>query len=391
MTGFPPPPEQRVTLANWDQPPFNRWTFQRVRQVIPTREVSRGIDPTSALDHDLHDLGPLRFETVQGETATIAQVLDDTFTDGFLVLHRGKVVSEQYFNGMRPTTLHLSQSVAKTIVGTVAGILIHRGTLDQNAPLRHFVPELEACGYGDARPRHLLDMASGVRFSEDYGHPDSDMTKLDIASGWRPDKKGVPNSIYDLVLTLPKACEHGMRFEYRSIETDVLAWCMERATGLHLSELVSRELWSKLGAERDACFTVDRAGTALADGGFNATLRDYARFGQMILQDGWFNGMQVAPAEWLADCRNGDNSLFGEPHRTQFPNGAYRNKWWIKDVSAEVTMALGVFGQMIYVDPAAQLVAVKLSTWPDYLNPGFALNTVRALEAIAAALNAGAG
>jgi CubicO group peptidase (beta-lactamase class C family) len=158
-----------------------------------------------------------------------------------------------------------------------------------------------------------------------------------------------------------------------------------------LTELVGRELWAKLGAEWDACFTVDRAGTALSDGGFNATLRDYARFGQMILQDGRFNGRRIVPAEWIAACRTGDNALFGEPHRAHFPNGAYRNKWWIKDVSARVTMALGVFGQMIYVDPDAALVAVKLSTWPDYLNPEFKLDTIRAVEAVAAALNAGSG
>jgi CubicO group peptidase (beta-lactamase class C family) len=392
MAGFPPPPERRVSLENWDQPPFNRWTFQRVRQVIPTREVSRGTEPACLLEGEPRDLDHVSFETVQGRTATLAQLLEETFTDGFLVLHRGKVVTERYFNGMQPATLHLSQSVAKTVVGTVAGILIHRGTLDPDAPLTRYVPELERCGYGDARLRHLLDMASGVRFTEDYGHPDSDMTKLDVASGWRPNTSGeAPDSIYDLALTLPKECEHGTRFQYRSIETDVISWCMERATGLHLTELVGRELWAKLGAEWDACFTVDRAGTALSDGGFNATLRDYARFGQTILQDGRFNGGQIVPAEWVAACRSGDNALFGEPHRSHFPNGAYRNKWWIKDVSARVTMALGVFGQMIYVDPDAALVAVKLSTWPGYLNPEFNLDTIRAVEAVAAALNAGSG
>jgi CubicO group peptidase (beta-lactamase class C family) len=390
MRGFPPSPDRRVTLDNWDRPPFNRWSFLNVRQVIPTAEVGRGDGPATLFEQAGRDLGEVAFEELSGRPTTVARLLAETYTDGFLVLHRGAIVTELYFNGMTPGTLHLSQSVAKSIVGTVAGMLIDEGLLDPAAPLTDQVPELAGCGYKDATLDQVLDMRSGVRFTEDYGQPGADISRLEAASGWRdnPDPD-LPDSIYDLILTLPQERPHGGAFQYRSVEADVLGWVLERASGTALPELVRAKLWSCLGVEQAASFTVDRAGTALADGGFNATLRDYARFGQAYLQNGFFNGRQIVPEAWVRSTRRGDQSAFGEPYRAQTPDGAYRRQWWVKDVDAGVTMALGVFGQMIYVDPTADLDAVKLSTWPDYLNLEFKLNTLRALEAIAAELAEG--
>jgi len=391
MQGFPPSPAQRVTLENWDRPPFNRWSFQHVRELIPTAEVGRGCGPICPLESAERDLGGVVFEAVTGRATTVAELLAETYTDGFLILHEGRVATELYFNGMTPETLHLSQSVAKSLIGTVVGIVIDEGLLDPRAPLTDQVPELAGCGYKGATLDQVLDMRSGVRFTEDYGQPGADISRLEAASGWRsnPDP-ALPDSVYDLILTLPQERAHGGAFQYRSVETDVLGWVLERATGMRLPELVSQKLWSRLGVEQTASFTVDRAGAALADGGFNATLRDYARFGQAYLQNGFFNGRQLVPEAWVRSCRTGDRSVFGEPYRSQTPNGAYRRKWWVKDTDRGVTMALGVFGQMIYIDPIADLVAVKLSTWPDYLNLDFKLNSLRALEAIAAVLAEGA-
>ncbi|MBB3064151.1 serine hydrolase domain-containing protein [Limibacillus halophilus] len=383
MQGFPPPPEKRPTLENWDLPPFNRWSFQNVRSLIPTAEVHRSEGPASILPEQKADLGAIEFETEDGNSKTIEASLQDTYTDGFLVMHRGKVVTELYFNDMTATRLHLAQSVSKSLVGTLAGILIHEGFLDPQRPLADIVPELAPSGFADATARHLLDMTSGVRFIEDYGHPDSDMTRIDVASGWRPPHRGrTPETIRDVIITLPKVREHGQRFDYRSIETDVLAWTLERATGQLLVDLLSQYIWGPLGAERDAYFTVDSAGTALADGGFNACLRDYARFGLMMLNGGELNQRRIVPAAWVEDCRSGDHSKFGDIYRQTSPNGAYRNKWWINDIARGDFMARGVFGQMIYIDPEADFMAVKLSTWPDYLIPTFTRETLRSLVAI---------
>lgn len=388
MCGHPPPPEKRPTLENWDLPPFNRWSFQNVRSLIPTVDVFRGTGAPLPLERDPQELDGLRFTALDGSRKTLRDCLQETYTDGFLVCHRGRVVTEQYFNDMTPQTLHLSQSVAKSLVGTLVGVLHGEGRLDLAAPLTAYVPELARCGYGDATLDQVLDMQSGVRFVEDYGAPHSDMTRIDVASGWRPAPPGSPpTTIRDVILSLPKLRPHGALFEYRSVESDVLAWVMERATGRTLAELLSDRIWSKLGAERDAYFTVDAAGTALADGGFNATLRDYARFGAMVLAGGRAGGTQVLPESWIEACRSGDPAKFREPYTTVSPRGSYRRQWWVHDQDRGDIMARGVFGQLIYIDRQADFLAVKLSTWPDYLVPTFTVDTLRAVLAIREALS----
>ncbi len=387
MQGFPPAADRRPTHDNWDLPPYNRWSFQNVRRVLPTAPVSRGAGPVDALPTETQDLSEVRFAAMDGSTRTLAQMLTETYTDGFIVVHRGRIVTELYFNDMTPSTEHLSQSVAKSLVSTVCGILIHDGVIDPQAPLSRYVPELARCGYGDATLNHVLDMRSGVRFDETYGDPDADITLFDIVTGWRPPRDGVPLSVYDYLLTLPKQREHGGDFKYRSVETDVIGWVMERATDRHLCDLVSRHLWSRIGTGHGAYFTVDRAGTALADGGFNATLRDYARFGLLHLNDGRAMGQQIVPVDWVRACRTGDPSVFGEPYNILTPGGAYSKQWWIRDVERCISQARGIFGQLIWIDPPAEMVVVKLSSWPEYLMPEFSYNTYRAIEAVARALN----
>jgi CubicO group peptidase (beta-lactamase class C family) len=387
MQGFPPPPAARITHENWDRPPYNRWAFCNVRQVLPTRVVSRGDGQASLLPRLDQDLDGLGFIGPDGGKRTIGGFLDETFTDGWLVLHRGNVVTERYFAHFGRDALHLSQSVAKSVVGTVAGILIDRGTIDPHAPLVQYVPEFRSCGYADATLAQVLDMRSGVRFDETYTDPNSDVAKLDPIVGWRPNRPDVPNCIYDLILTLPKERAHGGAFQYRSIETDVVGWVCERASGTHLCDLVSTLIWQPMGAELDACFTVDRGGVALADGGLNAALRDYARFGLLYANGGTLAGRPIVPANWVEACRHkGDMSAFAAPYSDLLPGGAYRNQWWVRDPKAGIIMARGVFGQMIYVDPRREMVIVKLSTWPDFTNPDRFLLTLAAVDAIAAAL-----
>lgn len=387
MQGFPPEPDKRPMNTNWDLPPFNRWTFQNTRMLFPTTEVHRGDLEPSTLEFAERDLSSVRFQNVSGDSSDIWRLLDETYTDGFLVYHDGKVVFEHYANDMTPKTSHLSQSVAKTIVGTVAGILIEQGVVDPEAPLAAIVPELAQCGYGDATLTQTLSMQSGVQFCEDYNLPNSDMTRVDIACGWRPAREGAAyESIRDIILSLPKIREHGERFEYRSIETDVVAWVLERATSETLSQLISRLLWQPMGAERDAFFNVDREGTALADGGFNATMRDYARFGRLYLNATSHDDGPVSRS-WLRASQVGEASKFGEPYTDVAPNGAYKNKWWVRDVDRGDINARGVFGQLIYLDPKSDFMAVKLSTWPDYLIPDFIKNTFLAIDAIRAHLS----
>jgi CubicO group peptidase (beta-lactamase class C family) len=302
------------------------------------------------------------------------------------VLHRGRIIWERYFNGMSERTLHLSQSVAKSVTGAAAGCLVAQGMLDPGAQITHYLPELAATAYQGATLQQVLDMTSGVRFSEDYTDPYSDVGKVDVASGWKPAPnggEGFPDHVWELILALTtRERPHGERFVYRSIETDVLAFCMERAGGKRLPQLVSELLWQPMGAAESACFTVDRAGYALAEGGFNATLRDYARFGSLYLNDGVFNGRQIIPVAWIKATQTGNHALFGDPYTLTTPNGAYRNQFWIEDVSRSVVMCRGVFGQLIYIDAAHGIVVVKLSSWPDFLNLEFGIDTLRMVHAL---------
>ncbi len=315
MQGFPPPPAARPPMADWDRAPWNRWSFSHVRELLPTVDVWRGDGPARALLEAPQDLGALRFEGAAGAT-TIDAFLENSFTDGFLILHRGKRIFERYSGYFQPQHLHLSQSVAKSLIGALTGILCVEGVVAPDDPITRFLPELSETAYRDARLRHVLDMTSGTAFNEEYTDPFSDMARIDVACGWKPPPQpgDWQDCVFDVIKTL-RTLErpHGAAFSYRSVETDVLAMCLERASGVRLADLLAGKLWSRIGAEQSACFTVDRAGYALADGGFNATLRDYARFGQMILDNGTAGGQQIVPEAWIADTCQADHSRFGAP------------------------------------------------------------------------------
>jgi CubicO group peptidase (beta-lactamase class C family) len=381
-----------IPPADWDRAPWNRWSFQNIRKILPTEDVSRGTRPAIPMPQDLRDIGGVEFGAVDGSQMTVDQLLQDTFTDGFLIAVDGKVIHESYHNGMTPDTQHLAQSVSKSVVSTVAGILIGRGLLDPARPVTDVLPELADTAWNGALLQHVLDMTSGVKFDETYTALDSDIAKTDVACGWKPIPTGAdpathwPASMWEQILSLKvQVAEHGTRFDYRSIETDVLAFVMQKASGKGLAQLVSDELWSKIGAENDAFFTVDPAGYALADGGFSATLRDFARFGLLNLNDGKIGDNQVIPKSWIDDTRSGPHGLFDDFGRETLPNFCYRNKFWIEDTTRQTIIALGVFGQMIYISPEDNLVAVKLSTFPDFLNTEFEVNTLNAIRAVAMA------
>ena len=384
MQGSPPslvPPKM-----DWDRPPWNRWAFQNVRQILPTAEVWRGCNGARILPRDDRDLDGIEVDSTNGGKTTLAGLLDETYTDGFLVIRNGAIAFERYYNGMEGRTLHLSQSVAKSVTAAAAGALIGKGLLDVSAKITDYLPELNGTAYRGATLQHVLDMTSGVRFEETYTDPYSDIGKSDVASGWKPiPPESDPNfrwprHMFELVLSLETLeRRHGDLFAYRSIETDVLAFCMERATAKRLPQIVGDEIWGPMGAEENACFTVDSAGYALADGGFNACLRDYGRLGLLYLE----HGAGIMPASWVEATRNGNHAIFGEPYTYSLPQGAYKNQWWIEDPRSRSIMARGVFGQLIYVNWDYNMVAVKLSSWPDFLNTGFNIATLNALHAIA--------
>lgn len=387
MQGFPPPPEKRPSLENWDLAPFNRWTFQNMRSLFPTVDVRPGPNARELIQAP-RDLLDTEFQTFDDRQLSVGNWLTESYTDGFLVLKGNRLLTEIYANDFTPDTAHLGQSVSKSLIGSLAGVLHGEGKLDLSEPLDNIVPELAGTGYAGCTVDQALDMQSGVRFTEDYGFPDSDMTRVDVASGWRPVRKGeIKPTIRDVILTLPRERPHGQAFSYRSIETDVIAWALERVSGEDLASLLSNRIWQKIGCAHSGFFTVDDAKTALADGGFNATLRDYARFGRMMADGGKVGDRQVVPESWVSGiCSGADPSKHGDPYDVLSPQGAYRRFWWVHDPRRGVFMARGVFGQLIFIDLTADVVIVKLSSWPDYLIQSFSHDAVRACEAIIRAL-----
>ena len=394
MQGFPPPPDARVTLANWQLPPFQRWSFQHVREVVPTARVSRGSGPHVPFEEDRADVAATVISRPDGTSTTVGEVMAATQTDGWLVLRDGRLLTEEYPAGMPADRTHLLMSVTKSLVGAVAGILIDRGTLDVNATVAAIIPELAGSGYSGATVRHLLDMRSGVVFSEDYLDPKAEVRLLEQVVGWSPrTDPALPYAMYDFLALLVRGGEHGGAFSYRSCETDMLGWVCERAAGTRMPDLLSGLVWSRLGVEQDADFAVDAAGAAFHDGGLCTTLRDLARFGQLLLEEGRAaDGQQVVPAWWIRDSYAGDPDSRGAfaptVTETLMPGGMYRNQFWLPYPGRDLLVCLGIHGQMVYVNPAARVVGVKLSSWETPQNSSMLAQTLAAFDAVAVSVAA---
>jgi len=398
MTESASPVGPGVTLSNWRTEQFLRWSLQHAREFLPTARVARA-GPIAELLGTPGSLASSSLASVSladgnGAATTVGAVIASTYTDGFLVMYHGRVVMEEYLAGMTAGTAHAVMSVTKSMVGCVAAVLIARGMLDPAAPLTAYVPELAGSGYAGATVRHVLDMRSGIIFSEDYLDPRSEIRRLEQCVGWSlPAEPGLAASIYDFLLTLRQGSAHGGPFAYRSCETDVLGWVCERAAAARMPELMSGLLWGSLGAEHDADISLDRAGLAVHDGGLSAALRDLARFGQMLADGGRsMTGQQVLPAWWVRDTLAGDPdsraAFAASPTDTRMPGGMYRNSFWVPYPGSAVLLSLGIHGQMVYVNTAANMVGVKLSSWPVPQDPVMLLATLRAFDAITAHLAA---
>jgi CubicO group peptidase (beta-lactamase class C family) len=387
MRGAPPFGEGLVTLANWQDPPYNRWAFQHVRDLIPTARIRRG-SFIRELPVECCDVGALPFRHGSRQL-TVEEMLEETFTDGFLVLHHGRIRFERYLNQMLPDTRHLLMSVSKSVVATVAGLLASGGRLDVSAPLTSIVSELRGTSFDGATVQQLLDMRTGTRFNEEYDDLDADVRTYEPIYLWRPDDGRLrPPDILSYYPTLVNDGEHGGPFRYRSILTDVLGWVLERAADRRLHELVSELIWQPMGAEYDAEVTVDAHGNAMADGGVCTTLRDLARFGSLYMSG------SLLPAAWIADTARGapDGAQAfsaGDGRPDWPPGGHYRNCWWVRDPTAPFLVASGIYGQNIYVLPADDLVIVKFSTWPSALDHSLGQLTLAAVQSIAEHLREG--
>ena len=380
-----------ISLGNWLSPPHLRWSLQHVQDMVPTAVISRGAGAAATLPAAPAPVADIRVSGTGGVFTTVGTVMAATATDGWAVAHRGSMLAEEYLDGMGARTRHLLFSVSKSMVSAVVGALDGAGAIDLEAPVTAYVPALANCGYAGATVRHLLDMRSGIAFSEDYGDTAAEIHVMDQAIGWAP-RSGpqVPATLRDFLLTLRQKSAHGGPFEYRSCETNVLGWICEVAAGQRMPALMSELVWSRIGAQDDAIIGVDSAGAGIFDGGISSCLTDMIRFGSLFLHDGVsLTGQQVVPTAWIADTLGGGQdsrqAFADSPDDTDMPGGMYRNQMWFPYPGSNVVLCLGMCGQLIYINRAAEIVAAKLSARHHSHEPHMTA-TLRAFDAVATEL-----
>jgi hypothetical protein len=359
-----------------------------MRQLLPTSVVPRGThEVVPLLRADGSDLDGVTFQPIgRHEPMTWAESLLANYTDGIVVLHQGRIVYERYFGVLAPHRQHVAFSVTKSFVATLAATLIHEGRIDEAAPVPEYLPELRASGYAKATIRHALDMTTGLRFTEDYVDQNSSIWHFSRAGNIRPRPPAYqgPDSFYAYIETVEQESPHGERFAYKTINTDTLAWVLRRVTGQTLSELLSERLWSRLGVEQDAYFSVDPIGVEFAGGGFNLSLRDMARFGEMMRLGGHYNGQQIVPTAAVDDIRRGaDQQHFALAGYSLLPGWSYRNMWWVAHDDHGVFTARGIHGQAIYIDPTAEMVIARFASHPQGANVNLDPTSLPAYRALA--------
>jgi CubicO group peptidase (beta-lactamase class C family) len=390
MQGFPPPEAKRIRYTDSDYFAFPklRWTACHFRQLMPTVGVSRGPGAAAPLPQRLDAaIDALPFTPLNTRTRmTWAQSLQANYTDGIIVLHDGVVVYERYAGCLQPNGQHGAMSVTKSITGLLGEMLVAEGVLDENDTVGAIIPELAHSAFGDATVRQVLEMTTALRYSEDYADPNAEVWQYAAAGSTLPPAPGYsgPRSYYDYLQTVQKQGRHGETFGYKTINTDTLGWIIARRTGKPVSTLLSERIWTRLGAEQDAYYTVDSSGTPFAGGGFNAGLRDMARLGQLLLQDGRSNGEQVVPAAAIARIRaGGDRRAFAKAGYPLLPGWSYRGMWWVSHNAHGAYMARGVHGQALYIDPAAKVVIARFGSHPVAGNSANDPTTLPAFDALA--------
>lgn len=397
MQGFPPPPDKLVTQpdSNFFSFPKLRWTVCHFRELLPTEQVSRGIGQPVPLEYNLDEaaIDSLTFTPMgSSKTMTWEESLAANYTDGMLILHEGKVVYERYFGCLDEDGKHGAMSMTKSMTGLLAEILVVEGKLDDSALVSSIVPELADSAFGSATVRQVMDMTTGLAYSEDYSDPDADIWIYSRAASPLPKPPGYegPDGYFEYLQTVQPEGDHGDAFHYKTINTDALGWVISRVSGLEVTKLLSERLWRRMGAEQDAYMTVDGKGTPFAGGGLSAGLRDLGRIGLLMLNEGEINGQRLFPSKVVASIREGGSkNAFAKAGYTTLEGGSYRSMWWLLHNEHGAYAARGVHGQTIYVDPKANMVIVRFASYPTAKNGKIDPTSLPAYQVVAEYLMSG--
>lgn len=390
MVGSPPPPDRIVRFEDgsyWNFPAL-RWSVSNFRQLMPTVNTSRGLAAPVPLPRALRtDIDAIRFTPIgASKSMSWKESLAANYTDGIVVLHRGRIVYEHYSGVLKENGQHAAMSVTKSVIGTLGATLVAEGRLDAGKRVAEYIPELAQSAFGNATLRQILDMTTALKYSEDYADPEAEVWAHAQAGNPLPKPKDYtgPRNYYESLQRIQAQGQHGTAFAYKTVNTDVLGWIIARVTGRSVAELLSERIWRKLGAEQDAYFTVDSIGTPFAGGGLNTGLRDLARFGEMLRNNGQFNGQQIIPKAVVDDIRRGgDRELFSKGGYPLLQGWSYRNMWWVTHDEDGAFMARGVHGQRIHIDPKAEMVIVRYASHPVAGNAANDPTTLPAFNALA--------
>ena len=320
-----------------------------------------------------------------GEAMTWEQSLDANYTDGILIIHRGRVVYERYLGCLQEDGKHAAMSMTKSVTGLLAEIMVVEGLLDETLFVRDIIPEIGDSAFATATVRQVMDMTTGVRFSEDYADPTADIWQYSAAASPLPKPEGYqgPDGYWAYLQQVGPEGDHGEAFHYKTINSDMLGWIVSRVADKAVTELASDRLWRPMGAEQDAYMTVDGKGVPFAGGGLTAGLRDLGRLGLLMLNSGVINGQRLFPAEVVENIRaGGDRAKFGDGFPT-LAGGSYTSQWWVLHNAHGAFAARGVHGQTIYVDPTAQMVLVRFASYPRAQNGFIDPTSLPAYQAVA--------
>ena len=390
MQGSPPPADKTIRFTDPDYFAFPklRWTVCHFRELMPTVAVNNGVPAaqplTTALDPSIDGVSfkPLNSDT----TTTWHEAFDANYTDGIIVLHHGRVVHERYAGCLGPNTLHGAMSVTKSLTGLLGEMLVAESLLNETALVGSLIPELKSSAFGDATVRQVMDMTTALDYSENYADPNAEVWTYAKAGSPLPMPVGYtgPRSYFEFLQTVKKKGQHGEAFGYKTVNADVLGWLVANATGQSVAQALSERIWSRIGTEREAFYTVDSIGTPFAGGGFNATLRDMARLGQLLLDNGVVGGEQIVPPAAIARIRHGgQRDTFAKAGYHLLPGWSYGGMWWVSNDDHGAYAARGVHGQTIWIDPVADMVIVRFASNPVAANAATDPTSLPAYRAVA--------
>ena len=326
--------------------------FRQMDNLTTTRTISAGEET-----YDLAQGAPLDLGTwsSEGHEWTLGKYMADQRNAGLIILHDGKIRSEAYELDYAADGRWTSFSVAKSLVSTLVGAAVQDGyikSLDDS--LTDYIPELSGSGYDGVTVLQLLTMTSGVKWNEDYVDPNSDVAKFNTTKS-----KDGDNPILTYMATLEREAEPGARWQYNTGETNLIGVLVAKATGKTLSDYLSEKVWQPFGMQMDAEWILNDGGFEIGGCCISAALRDYALFGQFVVEGGKANGQQVVPEGWFmnAGTKQADIGV---------PGKGYGYQWWTYDDGSFA--AQGIFGQGIFVDPARSLVIATNGNWPEATN-----------------------